>query len=206
MRIYRIVHIENLPQLLAQGKLWCGNQIAAQGLSSSSIGNMDLTRSRSAKFVPCEPGGSLNDYVPFYFCPRFVMLYLISKRHEATYGGGQEPIVPLISTLETVSKAGRPFVFTDRHTYLSTATFYNDAAMLTELDIAVIRSRDWQKTEEDPNRQERKMAEFLAHDFVSWECIQGIGVFSQSYKEDAEAILNRYNSRTPVQIKQEWYY
>ena len=182
MRIYRIVHIENLSQILEQGKLWCGNQIVAQGLPYTSIGNKNLTRSRSAKPVPCEPGGSLNDYVPFYFCPRSVMLYQISKRHESTYGGDQEPIVHLVSTVEAINKAGRPFVFTDRHAYLSTATFYNDAARLTELDIAIIRSRDWKKTEEDPNRRKRKMAEFLAHDFVSWERIQGIGVFSQSYK------------------------
>lgn len=50
------------------------------------------------------------------------------------------------------------------------------------------------------------MAEFLVHHFVPWTHIQGIGVFSQSYKEDAEAILAKFQVNTPVQIKQNWYY
>ena len=134
------------------------------------------------------------------------MLYQISKRRESTYGGGQEPVIHLVTTVEAIRKAERPFVFTSRHAYVSTAKFYNDAAQLIELDINTIRSRDWKNTRDDPDRRERKMAEFLAHDFVPWERIQGIGVFSQSHKEDAEAALAQYGSGTPVQIKQDWYY
>src|SRR5581483_6242168 len=107
-------HLDNLPLLLEQGGLWCGNQMAQRGLRYKAIGNTDLTLSRSNTSVPCPPGGTLNDYVPFYFCPRSVMLFSISKRDATTYGGGQEPILHLVSDVATISKAGIPFVFTDR--------------------------------------------------------------------------------------------
>ncbi len=41
--------------------------------------------------VPCHPGTWVGDYVPFYFCPRSVMLYVISRKNHPslTYRGGQ---------------------------------------------------------------------------------------------------------------------
>lgn len=207
VRVYRITHIDNLSLLLEQGGLWCGNEMAARGLNYKTIGNTDLTASRSTRSVPCDPGGNLNDYVPFYFCPRSVMLYLISERHPTTYGGGQEPIIHLVSAVSTVTKAGIPFVFTDRHAYVSTCEFYNDPSQMDRaLDWKTLRSREWKSTKDDPDRKERKMAEFLVHRFIPWRHILGIGVLSQSYKEDVERILQEHGDETPVAIKQGWYY
>ncbi len=48
--------------------------------------------------------------VPFYFCPRSVMLYVIWRRNhpQLTYLGGQEPIVHLeANLLEVVDWADR---------------------------------------------------------------------------------------------------
>ena len=204
-RIYRIVHLDNLPLLLEQGGLWCANEIASRVLNYKTIGNKDLTQSRFSSSVPCGPGGNLNDYVPFYFCPRSVMLYSIARRNSKTYGGGQKPVLHLITTVEAVARAGLSYVFTDRHAYVHTRQIYDDLTRLDQLDWDTIRSEKWANTESDPDRRERKMAEFLVHRFVPWTHIQGIGVFSQSYKEDAETVLKRFEVNTRVEIKQNWY-
>jgi hypothetical protein len=54
--------------------------------------------------VSCHPGTCVGDYVPFYFCPRSVMLYVISRRNHSslTYRGGQAPIVHLETDLHAV--------------------------------------------------------------------------------------------------------
>jgi hypothetical protein len=39
-----------------------------------NIGNIDLIDKRGYRKVPIEPGGTLADYVPFYFTPFSVMM------------------------------------------------------------------------------------------------------------------------------------
>lgn len=57
----------------------------------SSIKQRRLTLSLNS-----DPDLHVGDCVPFYFCPRSVMLFLIHRRNqELAYQGGQEPIVHL---------------------------------------------------------------------------------------------------------------
>ena len=48
------------------------------------------------------PGTTVGQYVPFYFCPRSIMLYLLhmGNHPELTYRGGQGPIVHLQATIQ----------------------------------------------------------------------------------------------------------
>jgi hypothetical protein len=52
-----------------------------------------IKRRRLGLPLPCHAGDRVADYVPFYFCPRSVMLYLIHRGNhpELTYQGGQSP-------------------------------------------------------------------------------------------------------------------
>lgn len=206
IRLYRITHLDNLPHILAQGGIWCGNEMARQDLSFVSIGDKDLTHKRSVKPVSIAAGGTLNDYVPFYFCPRSVMLYLIERRHPSTYGGGQEPILHLVTDVDRVRATDTPCFFTNRQAYIYYAQQIDDFSRLEELDWETLQSRDWQSTPEDPERQERKMAEFLAHRFVPWSCIVGIGVYSERYREDAVRLLAGADHLPKVQVVPKWYY
>ena len=54
--------------------------------------------------INSHPSLCVGDCVPFYFCPRSVMLYVISMRNHAelSYQGGQEPIVHLEADLYDV--------------------------------------------------------------------------------------------------------
>ena len=206
IRLYRITHLENLSLLCREKGLWCGRESVERGSPYLSIGNVDLTRSRSGVLVPCSEKGCLGDYVPFYFSPRPVMLYNIFRRTANTYGGGQEAIVHLITNVAAIQRAQIPFAYTDRHAYVKTRRFYDTPSSFDRLDWDAIRSRDWQNTTAAPDRKERKQAEFLAYRFVPLVCFQGVGVFSQSQKQDVEEIFREFGITLPVQVKQDWYY
>jgi hypothetical protein len=54
--------------------------------------------------VDCHPGTKVGAYVPFYLCPRSMMLFLLHKGNhvDLTYTGGQRPIVHLQADLRRV--------------------------------------------------------------------------------------------------------
>ena len=63
-----------------------------------------IKRRRLELPVDCHPGTSVGEFVPFYFCPRSIMLYLLIRGNhpELHYQGGQEPILHLVADLYEV--------------------------------------------------------------------------------------------------------
>lgn len=61
----------------------------------------DIKARRLRRTLLSRPGLCVGDCVPFYFCPRSIMLYLLFKRNHANlaYRGGQEPIIHLEADL-----------------------------------------------------------------------------------------------------------
>src|SRR4051812_35070924 len=112
-RIFRITHIVNVPWMLANG-LHCKSS-GVQDPNFIQIGNPELIEKRTHRPVPLAPGGTLEDYVPFYFTPFSPMLYNI----KTGWGGIQQrpmrDIVVLTTALPLLQEKGVPFVFTDRH-------------------------------------------------------------------------------------------
>ena len=68
------------------------------------IGMDNIKRRRLNLPVSCHNGTHVGDYVPFYFCPRSIMLYVIYRANapELQYRGGQDPIIHLEADLRTV--------------------------------------------------------------------------------------------------------
>lgn len=97
-KIYHIVHVDRLASLIQDGYLWCDaemQQRAQQGRTSgTNIGMNNIKQRRLTLPLRSHAGLHVGDCVPFYFCPRSVMLYLIYQANhpELTYRGGQEPI------------------------------------------------------------------------------------------------------------------
>ena len=204
--VYRIVHFENLPGIIEEGGIWCGGEMASRDLPYKQIGLQDLTTNRQNKAVPINPGGNLSEYVPFHFCPRSVMLYQIHTGRVPTYLDGQEPVVHIVSSVEKVQELEIPFVFTDRHAKTTLAEFYNQGNDLAQLDWDVIRSRNFAKTDSDPDRSERKGAEFLVKEFLPVHAILGIGVINDKWKTDCDEVLRAAGVNLKATKMTGWYF
>jgi hypothetical protein len=79
--IFRIIHRDNLPWILDHGLHARSGKILDPNYRN--VGNPDLIDKRSRRVVPVGPGGTLSDYVPFYFTPFSIMMYNI----KTGYGG-----------------------------------------------------------------------------------------------------------------------
>ena len=208
--IFRIIHIDNLHVCLEQGGLWASAAAPAGGPSYRPILDPAIHARRCSRSVPCGPGGTLVDYVPFYFGTRSPMLYRIHTRYNIDYDGGQEPIIYLVSSCETVRDAGTPFVFTDGHaaTTMPESRFFDDMSCLRHVDFEATDAEWWRNTLEDSDRERRKQAEFLVHHFCNWSLVLGIGVIDGAVKARVENILGTHpqSRRVPVRIRRNWYY
>jgi len=96
-KIYHITHVGNLPNIIGKGWLVSDALMAAEGGPSAPIGMAGIKQRRRTLPVHCHRNTYVGDYVPFYFCPRSIMLYIIHKANnpELGYTGGQGPIVHL---------------------------------------------------------------------------------------------------------------
>lgn len=90
-RIYNIVHVDNLASIITDGCLW-PDIVMAKRKGAAVIGNNEIKADRLLLPVGCHPGTRVADYVPFYFCPRSVMLYVIYKGNHpnVSYRDGQD--------------------------------------------------------------------------------------------------------------------
>lgn len=101
-KIYHIVHVDRLPSIVADGGLLCDATISQrQANTGTTIGMSEIKKRRLALPVHCHQGDHVGDYVPFYFCPRSIMLFVIHKANnsELAYKGGQGPILHLVADL-----------------------------------------------------------------------------------------------------------
>ncbi len=177
--IFRIVHHRNLATLLDHGCL-CRND--AQTGNYTDIGNLELIAKRKDRAIPHPPGGTLSDYVPFYFTPYSPMLYNI----KTGYGVQQQPmadILIVISSLHHIAKCGIEFVYSDRHAYLKTAQFSNDLAQLKDrIAWSALQNRRFDKS--DIDRFEKYQAEALIYKQVPLTAVLGIICQNDSVKDE----------------------
>lgn len=89
--------------------------------------------------VPVGAGGTLHDYVPFYFAPRSPMLYTISRGNVPKCPDGQTAVVHLVSSVEKVTGGNLQFVFTDGHGIMALTSYYDDLTFLETLDWDLIK-------------------------------------------------------------------
>src|ERR1700677_2413270 len=101
-RIYHITHVDNLTSILGQDGLLSDAEMVARGAPHLAIGMSSIKQRRMGLPVKCHQGDTVGEYVPFYFCPRSFMLYLLHRANhpELTYRDGQGPIVHLQADLE----------------------------------------------------------------------------------------------------------
>lgn len=207
-KIYHITHGKNLAAILADGELRCDAHMAQRGGPSAMIGFSHIKQRRFSLPVKCYPDDRVSDYVPFYFCPRSVMLYVIHRgtQPDLDYRGGQEPILHLESdlhqVLEWAAQEGRRWAFTSSNAGAGYALFWNRVERLDQVNWEAVAARDWRAAEV----KEGKQAEFLVHGTFPLTLVSRIGVRSMQIQERVEAALAGAGYSIPVQVRPEWYY
>jgi hypothetical protein len=201
--IYHITHVSNLASIVAEGRLWSDARRLAKRLSSTNIGHAHIKERRLRRDVPCAAHGTLGQYVPFNFCPRSVMLYVIHRGTVMGYDGGQEPIIHLVSSVEQAIGSGRPWAFTNRHAELAYAEYFDRVEDEARVDWSVMSLTYWAGSEET---KEKRQAEFLVHDWFPFECINEIGVRSKEVGRQVQEILRETGFNPPVLLRRPWYY
>ena len=208
VRLYRLVHIDNLPTLLRRGGLHAPNFAPNDGLTYKTIHDAAIQQRRHSQAVPCGAGGVIHDYLPFYLGPLSPMLYKLSKGSVAGYSEGQAPLVYLILWAGDVANAGLDFVFSDGHGIAAFTQWFDDLADLVKLDWPLIMAREWSDTLIDNDRKRRKQAEFLVYQSVPWSMVRGIAVMNEAIAVRVNTELDQYpdEHRPPVRVISKWFY
>jgi hypothetical protein len=202
--IFRITHVSNVGWILANG-LHCSNS-AHSDPNYVPIGNSEIVTRRAARIVPVAPGGTLSDYVPFYFTPYSPMLYNIKTGRIGVTQRPMSEIAILVSSLPEIQKQAIPFVFTDRHAVLETAEFFNHLDRLDHIDWPRLQARDFRRDPDDPGKFERYQAEALILRHVPIAAILGIICYRNVEQTKIETICGTLNLTAKVLCKPDWYF
>ncbi|MCB1921418.1 MAG: DUF4433 domain-containing protein [Gammaproteobacteria bacterium] len=206
--LYRLVHVDNLPTLLTRGALHAPHTTPNDGLPYRPIHNASVQANRHIKAIPCGPGGTIHDYVPFYFGPLSVMLLNLKTGRVADYNQGQEPLIYLLTTAQAIQQAGVQFVFSNGHGLATFTSWHDNLAQLDQVDWGIVNAKYWSDTPEDNDRQRRKQAEFLIWQSLDWFLLHGITVLNATMKQRVQTILNQFPQRKQprITIRSNWYY
>ena len=205
-KIYHICHVDRLPSILNCNGLFSDAKVLELDLPGTVVGMSNIKQRRLSELrLDSHPTLFVGQCVPFYFCARSVMLYLIHRRNaELTYQGGQAQIVHLESDLyETVAWANannRRWAFT-----LSNAGSYYfedraDLANLHEIDWDAVQARIWNQC------KEAKQSEFLFEESFPWGLVRRIGVSNNIVYGQVLNALQQQEHKPTVEVKTDWYY
>ena len=207
-KIYHITHINNFDNILEQGFLWSDAERLKHGQECEIVGMIKIKKRRLEELeVKCHPGTKVGEYVPFNFCPRSVMLYILHKGNHPglEYDQGQKPIIHLQADLrKAVSWAEKndvQWAFTDINAGSFPAQYYKELEQLDNIDWRAVRARQWS----DAGIREYKQAEFLVYRCIPWRVVEKIGVYDKSIQRQVLAKLGRTDYPI-VNVQSGWYY
>lgn len=207
-KIYHITHGQNLPSIIAHGGLWSDAALIARGGPTASIGMGSIKQRRLGLPVKCYPGDFVGGYVPFYFCPRSIMLFLIhcANHPELAYRGGQAPILHLELDLHEVmawaNGIGRRWAFSLSNAGAAYSEFRSRVDQLDQVDWDAVANTDFR----NPTVKEGKQAEFLVTDFVPWQLVRRIGAINAVVQAEAMRNMGGAAHRPAVDVCRSWYF
>ncbi len=206
-KIYHIVHFDRLSSIIEDDYLWCDREIINRDCSGTSIGMSKIKHRRLHELtLTSYPDLFVGDCVPFYFCPRSVMLYIISRGNhfELSYQNGQESIVHLQADLhkaiEWAEKNNKRWVLTTSN---AGSRYFRDSSNLVDL-----KEIDWKavNTSEWSGCKENKQAEFLIEQAFPWHLVDYVGVQNEKIFNVVGDILQNINHKPKLGIEPKWYY
>lgn len=202
--IFRITHVDNVPWILTNG-IHCRNS-GVHDPSFHEIGNPDLIDKRARRGVPIAPGGTLSDYVPFYFTHYSPMLLNIKTGHKGMRKTPMEEIVIFVSSLHRMQELGHRLLFTNQHAYPVNARYFDDLKNLNKIDWQIIMARNFSRDPDDPGKIERYMAEALIYQHVPLSALKGMVCYSSAVEAKVLAMQAQAEVELKIAIKPNWYF
>ena len=206
-KIYHITHVDNLENIVNDGYLHADStRVQRQGDIVIGMDNIKIRRLNLP--ISGYPDTKVGDCVPFYFCPRSIMLYVIhcANHPDLAYRDGQEPIIHIEADLHSVvqwaEKKQRHWAYSLSNAGSDYAQIYSDLDHLDEIDWNAVAARKWW----DLDIKEAKQAEFLVQQSFPWSLVERIGVYSQKFAHKVYDALRDTKHRPRVEITRLWYY
>ena len=206
-KIYHIVHVDNLGSIIADGCLW-SDAVMVQRQGGTVIGMGSIKQRRLGLPVSCHQGTTVGEYVPFYFCSRSIMLFVIhcANHPELAYRGGQQPIVHLEADLQQVVQwaeaNGRRWAFSLSNAGAVYTQFRAGLDRLGDINWDAVAANDFRPAD----IKEAKQAEFLVQQSFPWHLVERIGVHSQGIVSRVSDAMHGAAHRPRIEIRREWYY
>ena len=206
IKIYHIIHIDKLPCILNSGGLLSDAQVLAQNLGGTTIGMSGIKQRRFTELTfTTYPDLYVGECVPFYFCPRSVMLYMIHMGNmELDYQGGQDNIIhlefDLMNVINWANNNTQRWVFTRSNAGSYYFEDTNDINNLSKLDWYTINSDYWSHS------IDTKQAEFLCENFVDFSLVEKIVSNNKLMDTQIKNILQQTIYNPIIEINKSWYY
>ena len=207
-KIYHITHVDNLAGIVSADGLFSDSHMLQHGGATSVIGMSSLKERRLHLPVSCHPGKTVGEFVPFYFCPRSIMLYVIScgNHPDLTYRGGQEPIVHLQADLHEAVRwadtAGVSWAFSLSNAGAAYAQFRSRLQDLADINWDAVVASDFRNAD----IKEGKQAEFLVDRFFPCDLVEVVGVHSAALVNRVRLAIPGAALRPSVAVRRDWYY
>jgi len=203
-KVYHIVHIDRLASIIADGVLHCDAvMIKRAAAAGTAIGMKDIKQRRLGLPLNCHSGLNVGDCVPFYFCPRSVMLYLLHRGNHPnlSYQGGQVPIIHLESDLCASVTWAEQLPTRWAFTLSNAGAYYFesrcDLARLGDVNWAAVRTDKWSGQGVSSLIKEGKQAEFLIERTFPWGLVERIGVCTPPIAQQVANIMRGASHRPP---------
>jgi ssDNA thymidine ADP-ribosyltransferase, DarT len=215
--IFHITALDNVRSIAQTGAILSRSLVAQQGLVSSDMAYQHIQGRRAVRRIPIPPGGTLHDYVPFYFAPRSPMLFTINNGNVPGCDYRQDDIAHLVVHAQAVLVGRHRFVFSDIHAALDYARFFDDLAQLAEIDWRIFFElpqiegycKYWQNRHGTPHhvcRLETRQAEFLVHQSLPIAAVSEIGVRTAAGAARVLAALGGTGWNPTVRVVPGWYF
>lgn len=201
--LFHITDVANLAGIVSSGGLRSDNRLAADGGPKVNIGYDNIKHRRMTETrVPCAGNRFVGEFVPFYFCPRSPMLFVVNLGRTGRPPGCQRTILHLVTTVSSAIGVGSPWAYSDGNAGAAYPSFYNETEHIdVRLNWAAIEERaNW-----GPVRTE-KAAEFLVADAFPWGSIRAVGCFDDAMAVRVTALLQGAEHQPRVLVRRNWYY
>lgn len=208
--VFHFTHVDNMASIFEAEQLVC-DRSARSGLLSTEVGDPDIKEARRRRLIPLPGAGRVGDYVPFYFAPLSPMMFRIACEYrdgeKRAYRDGDRPLIYLGTTVGALIDAGCQWMATDGNARTAITSFGADLDQLhTMVDWDLMHAKWWQSTFDDPDRERRRMAEFLVHDHVPLAAIRWVAAYSGEYADRARASLGQHDLRNSIYVRPDLYY